>query len=192
MSVDRNPILAVIGPSGSGKSTVVRRLAELGIVTVHPTWTTRPRRADEVDGSLEHRFVSERAFDSLDRAGFFAGAIELFGLPFRYGLPHIDRSGGASVDAVMLRAPVVARFTEVFGAPLVYQVEAALDAAAARVASRASGAADLAARLDDNRRELVAGRALAHRVFVNDGSIEPLVAEVAAALATDLGREVAA
>src|SRR6476660_9759614 len=40
-------LLVFIGPSGSGKSTIVRTLVERRVVTVHPTWTTRPRRADE-------------------------------------------------------------------------------------------------------------------------------------------------
>src|SRR3954447_16585781 len=102
------PVGGFIGPSGSGKSTVVRELAARGLVTVHPTWTTRPRRADERQGSLEHRFVSDDEFDELCRRGFFIETVSLFGLPFRYGLPPLDGDSagpGGPVDAVMLRAP---------------------------------------------------------------------------------------
>src|SRR4051812_28800945 len=115
----RRPVVVFIGPSGSGKSTVVRELADRGLVTVHPTWTTRPRRADEQQGSLEHRFVSDDEFDELCRRKFFIDTVSLFGLAYRYGLPPLDDgSAGATspalhaapVDAVMLRAPLVDRF----------------------------------------------------------------------------------
>src|SRR5436305_590449 len=85
----RRPVVVFIGPSGSGKSTVVRELASRGLVTVHPTWTTRPRRADEQQGSLEHRFVSDGEFDELCRRGCFIETVRLFGLPYRYGLPPL-------------------------------------------------------------------------------------------------------
>jgi guanylate kinase len=181
------PILAVIGPSASGKSTAVRRLASLGLVTVHPTWTTRPRRADELEGSLEHRFVSDAVFDDLERCGFFVDTVALFGLPHRYGLPTIPRATSpGGVDAVMLRAPVVARFATLVAPPLVYQVEDDLGRAAARLAARGCDRADLEARLADNVAECHAGRAIAHRVFVNDGSVTELVGAIAAALAEDV------
>src|SRR3954451_2133494 len=104
----RRPVVVFIGPSGSGKSTVVRELADRGLVTVHPTWTTRPRRQDEQAGSLEHRFVSDAEFDRLCERGFFLETVTLFGLPYRYGLPPVGspRATGA-LDAVMLRAPLV-------------------------------------------------------------------------------------
>src|SRR5260370_22327313 len=81
------PVLVLIGPSGSGKSTVVRALADSGTVLVHPTWTTRPRRADEGRGSPEHRFVSEATFDRLDRACFFIESVSIFGRPAPFGRP---------------------------------------------------------------------------------------------------------
>src|SRR3954468_10651500 len=121
----RRPVVVFIGPSGSGKSTVVRELADLGLVTVHPTWTTRPRRPDEQQGSLEHRFVSDDEFDRLCRRKFFIDTVSLFGLPYRYGLPPLSNpsSGPADpVDAVMLRAPLVDRFAEHVGAVTVYQI----------------------------------------------------------------------
>ena len=55
-------VLVVIGPSASGKSSLVRELHRRRVIRVLPTWTTRPRRADERDGSLEHRFVSDERF----------------------------------------------------------------------------------------------------------------------------------
>src|SRR5215210_1953237 len=96
------PLLVIIGPSGSGKSSATRLLVNRGLVRVHPTWTTRPRRSDEHFGSPEHRFVDD---------------VTLFGLPYRYGLPPIRRSNDLRADVVMLRAPLVERFRRVVTDP---------------------------------------------------------------------------
>lgn len=178
------PVLAVIGPSASGKSSAVRALAARGLVRVHPTWTTRPRREDERDGTIEHRFVDDATFDRLQADGFFVDAVPMFGLPHRYGLAHIVPASDGAIDAVMLRAPLVARFATLVTTPLVYQVEDAR--ADARLRPRRTGAADLTARLADNRTEREAGRKLADRVFVNDGALGALVDEMAVALVADL------
>ena len=86
-------LLVFIGPSGTGKSSVVRGLADRGVVTVHPTWTTRPRRRDELAGSVEHHFVSEAEFLRRRDDGFFLHSVQMFGMPYWYGLPTIvDRA----------------------------------------------------------------------------------------------------
>jgi guanylate kinase len=181
------PVLVVIGPSASGKSTVVRELARRGIVRVHPTWTTRPRRPDERRGSLEHRFVTEQVFDQLVADGFFLEAVRLFGLPYRYGLPPLRPSATGPLDAVMLRAPVVPTFARSVPRHLVYQVEDPTDRPRERLVQRGVGAEEVAARLDDNRREIAAGRRIADRVFRNDGSLDELVDRVATAVRCDAG-----
>src|SRR5438445_13789022 len=104
------PVLVIIGPSACGKSSVVHHLHEPRLVTVCPTWTTRPRRDDEKNGSLEHRFVSDDAFDILCSRGFFLDTVAMFGLPHRYGLPPLAPPDDGRVNAVMLRAPLVERF----------------------------------------------------------------------------------
>lgn len=68
-----HPVLVVIGPSGSGKSSLVQALAKTGEIAVHPTWTTRPPRADECEGCVEHRFFSEQAFAELRAALLLLG-----------------------------------------------------------------------------------------------------------------------
>jgi guanylate kinase len=182
------PVLVFIGPSASGKSSVVRQLHEAGVVTVHPTWTTRPRRIDESEGSLEHRFVSPAAFDELSAQGFFLDTVMMFGLPYWYGLPALRLSDSGPVDAVMLRAPLIARFAQVVRRHLVYQIEDRADRTRARLIARGCQASELAARIDDNRKEIAAGRHLADRVFVNDGSLTDLVDKIASALGADLMR----
>lgn len=174
------PVLVIIGPSGSGKSSVVRMLAGRGVLRVHPTWTTRPRRPDERTGSLEHRFVSEATFDVLERQGFFLDTVSLFGLPHRYGLPPVRRSPGGPLDTVMLRAPLVERFTAFVPDVHVVQVEDDPVRLRARLVARGCSPAELAARLRDNEAEIAAGRRIADRVLVNDGTLLDLAEAVAA------------
>ncbi|MEA2843364.1 MAG: Guanylate kinase [Actinomycetota bacterium] len=179
-------VLAVIGPSGSGKSTAVRELHRLGVVTVTPSWTTRPRRSEEADGSLEHRFVSEREFTALDGAGFFLEVVRPFDLPFRYGLPQVDEPADGSVPAVMVRAPLVPLVARHFPDHVVYQVEDAYDRARERIlAGRHEPGPSLGTRLDGYEDERLLGRALATRVFVNASSPADLVAAVIAAIDRD-------
>lgn len=177
------PLLLIIGPSGSGKSTLVRLLADRGVLRVHPTWTTRPRRPDEAGGSPEHRFVDDHTFDSYVTAGSFLDTVSLFGLPYRYGLPPIHRSSDGTVDAVMLRASLVDRFRTAIADPsVVFQIEDDPVRMARRLRQRATSQADLRCRIDDNEREIVAGRAIADLVFVNQGTVENLADRVAGAL----------
>lgn len=177
--------LVVIGPSAAGKSTVVRALARRGLVEVTPTWTTRPRRADERAGSVEHRFVDDATFAACERAGLFLDVVRPFGLAYRYGLavPHPPPPG--VVPVVMVRAAFVGRVARLFPEHLCYQIEDSLERARERLLAR--GAA-LGTRLDGYEDERVAGRALAGWVFVNAGPVGPLVDAVAAALAADFPR----
>ncbi len=190
------PVVVFVGPSGSGKSSVVRELHRRGVLHVHPTWTTRPRRPDEVTGSLEHRFVSDATFDALCRQGFFIGTAALSGLPFRYGLPWLadhprpgepGPGGPGPADAVMLRTPVLARFAELVAHRVVYQIDDRPERVAARLLARHCPPAELQARLDDNRLEVAAGRQVADRVFLNAGTLIELVDQVAAAVLRDTG-----
>jgi guanylate kinase len=181
------PVLVIIGPSGCGKSTVARALVDRNLVRLHPTWTTRPRRADEQEGTLEHVFVSEADFDRWERQGLFIDTVTLFGLPYRYGLPVFQPSSSGPADAVMLRAPLVSRFAEVVPHLLVYQVEDDVETARARLRRRGCTAAEISGRLDAYLCEISSGRAVADRVFVNDGPLDQLFDAVADAVSTDIG-----
>jgi guanylate kinase len=182
-------LLVFIGPSGSGKSTVVRELHRRGVITVTPSWTTRPRRPDELEGSLEHRFVPEGEFAALDAAGFFLDTVTPFGLPHRYGLPAVDEPVDASVPAVMVRAPMVPLVARHFPDHVVYQVEDAYRRARVRVlAGRHESPADVGSRLDGFEEERHLGRGVAARVFVNATSPIALADAVAAAVRHDFAR----
>ena len=181
------PVLVVIGPSASGKSTAVRELARRGILRVHPTWTTRARRADEVEGALEHRFVSDDLFDELEAYDFFLGTVSLPGLSFRYGLPRPSLLDDGPADTIMARAPFIDLFADYFPNRIVYQVEDSIERAYARLVERGSSADEINARLVGHSDEIDAGHRIAQRVFVN-ADFDALVSEMARAIEADFAR----
>src|SRR6059058_373133 len=99
-------LLVLIGPSACGKSTVARALAEQRLVTLLPTWTTRPRRRDEHGNTAGHHFVDEDAFDRLSAQDAFLLEGSHRGLPYRYGLAR--PVAGQGIATVILRADHVA------------------------------------------------------------------------------------
>ena len=184
------PTLLVIGPSASGKSSVVAALARQGLVKVVPTWTTRPRRADEGDGSVNHRFVSDEEFDGLDAVGAFLGATTLFGLPHRYALPRLDTyATRGAVPTIVARAVLLPALVPHLGAHAIYQIERPLRLSAASLLCRASSGCELHARLRGLAEERELGRCVADRVFRNEGPVEAVVAAVADALRTDFATD---
>jgi len=67
-----NPMLVIIsGPSGVGKDTIIEALQRRGHLPAYHyvvTCTTRPRRANEIDG-VSYKFVSVSAFLAMRDAG---------------------------------------------------------------------------------------------------------------------------
>ena len=175
-------VLAVLGPSGSGKSTVVRELHRRGVIDVTPSWTTRPRRDDELDGSIEHRFVDDAEFTAHHDAGHFLEVVQMFGLPYRYGLPAVGEPADGRVPAIMVRAPLMPLVARHFPGYLAYQIEDGYQRAQQRLRRRAG---ELGTRLDGFEEECRLGREAAHRVFVNRGSVGELVDAVADAVGQD-------
>ena len=180
-------MLVLIGPSGGGKSSVARELHRLDLIHVHPTWTTRPPRADEAGGSLEHRFVLDDEFDRRSSKGLFIAEGAITGLPYRYGLPAIGRSASGPVDAVMLRAPHVGTFRSLVPDCLVYEIADTGSRTRRRLGERGTAPFEVAIRAADNEVELATGRQVADRIFWNDDSLRALTDRVAAALFDDLG-----
>jgi guanylate kinase len=183
----RDPLLVLIGPSGAGKSTVVRALAAAGVVDVNPSWTTRPPRPGELERCVEHRFVTDREFDALDRRGLFVETIRAFGLPYRYGLPAVRTPQDGAAPVLMLRAPHVTVLRRHYDRASIYQVEDTRERVAARLAARHADPAELGTRLRDYEVEVALGRVEAGRVFVNDRDVASLVSAVREAIAADFG-----
>ncbi len=79
-------IVIISSPSGGGKTTICNRLRELNPeYRFSISYTTRSRRADEVNGR-EYVFVSDEEFEKLEREGFFAETARVH--LYRYGTPH--------------------------------------------------------------------------------------------------------
>lgn len=189
MSPTLTPILAFLGPSASGKSTVVRELARRGVVTVTPSWTTRPRRGDEDDETVEHRFVTDVEFDELEQGSYFLEVVTLFGLPFRYGLPAVAPPPGGPVPAIMVRAPLMGLVTRHFPNHLAYQIESTPEKACRRLLAREVDAAAIEGRMRDFDQERLLGRNLAARVFANETSVDDLVTLVQHAIEHDFAND---
>jgi guanylate kinase len=82
----RGLLLVLSSPSGAGKTTITRLLVERdGNLDVSISATTRPPRANEVDGQHYH-FVSENRFDQMVREGALLEHAIVFGN--RYGTPR--------------------------------------------------------------------------------------------------------
>ncbi|MEP7021226.1 MAG: hypothetical protein ABI808_11275 [Pseudonocardiales bacterium] len=177
-------LLILIGPSGAGKSSVARELHRRGVIEICPTWTTRPRRPDELGTCLEHRFVSERDFDRLNAAGFFAACGTQPGLPYRYGLPEPRRRPMRGLPTVILRAARVADVAAGRTA-LVYQIAVSPDRLVNRLAIRGTERRELRSRLAAADHELADGARVSARRFCANHAVTACADAVASALAFD-------
>ena len=82
----RGLLLVLSSPSGAGKTTITRRLVERdGNLGISISVTTRPPRANEVDGQ-DYHFVGETRFEEMVRKGALLEHANVFGN--RYGTPR--------------------------------------------------------------------------------------------------------
>jgi guanylate kinase len=81
----RGLMLVVSSPSGAGKSTLARRLLQTDPqISMSVSVTTRPKRANEVEGK-DYIFVSRERFEEMVRDDAFLEHATVFGN--RYGTP---------------------------------------------------------------------------------------------------------
>jgi guanylate kinase len=96
----RGLMLVVSSPSGAGKSTLARRLLETDPqISMSVSVTTRPKRANEVDGR-DYFFVSRERFEEMVREGAFLEHATVFGN--RYGTPAgaVEKMLGGGQDVL--------------------------------------------------------------------------------------------
>lgn len=177
------PLLIIIGPSGSGKSTAIRKLHAQGLIELTPSWTTRPPRPGEIEGSIEHCFVNDKEFSKKVKEGFFLEVVTLFGLPYRYGLPKIVASQPKHIPTIMLRAKLIFLVPKHYSRYVIYQIEDEFERVKERLGRKVRGN-ELGSRLVDYEPEISMGRKLANRVFYND-TVDSLVSKIKKALHKD-------
>ena len=90
---DRGTLFVISAPSGTGKSTLARRLLEsVTGLSFSVSYTTRPRRAGEVNGR-EYEFIDDARFDAMVSAGGF--------LEWAHVFDHKYGTGLAATEAVL-------------------------------------------------------------------------------------------
>ena len=160
-------VLVIIGPSGTGKSSVVGKLVDKGVVEITPSWTTRPPRHSESANNFEHQFVSKAEFKRKEEQGYFLDTVELFGLPYEYGMPKVNFET-AKVPLIMLRAPLVSLLKKYYPDHIVYQIETPYEEVKKRLETREFLGDKIGSRLDQFNEELDLGRQLADKIFINE------------------------
>ena len=79
-----NLLVVISGPSGGGQSTIIKEL--LSRDTTHyrriSTFTTRPKRPNEVDGAQYH-FITQERYDRLDSKGLLIAKNVVDGYNYR-------------------------------------------------------------------------------------------------------------
>jgi guanylate kinase len=181
------PILVIIGPSGAGKSTAVRKLVHDKLIMINPTWTTRPPRLNEQTEGIEHHFVSQMEFKQQTKQGKFLETVQMFGLPYSYGMMPIARSA-EQVSAVMLRAALLPLFYKHYSNVIVYQISDQLERIAERLERRQSQGEPIGTRLSEYKSEVAMGSRASTRCFVNSNKISDLVSSLKEAIAEDFAR----
>jgi len=178
-------LLVIIGPSGAGKTSALKLLHDQGVVEVTPSWTTRPPREDEAEGTLEHTFVDEATFKQKAAEGFFLDTAQLFDLSYRYGLPKLEKPEGSRVATVMLQASLLPLMDKYYTNYTIYQIEDDKDRTAQRLQEREAAGHAMGSRFEEYQQEIEAGRKRADRIFTNDGTLEELAGRIAEALIED-------
>lgn len=98
----RGRLFVISAPAGAGKTTLARRLVQTfsGIVHV-PSVTTRPKRAEEVEG-VDYYFVSNDEFAKREAKGEFLEHIELHGNLYATSKKEIEEQRARGQHVVLV------------------------------------------------------------------------------------------
>jgi guanylate kinase len=96
----RGLMLVVSSPSGAGKSTLARLLLESDpLISMSVSVTTRPKRANEVDGK-DYFFVSRERFEEMAHEGAFLEHATVFGNRYGTPAPAVEKMLGKGGDVL--------------------------------------------------------------------------------------------
>ncbi|MCB9558695.1 MAG: guanylate kinase [Deltaproteobacteria bacterium] len=97
---ERGVLFVISSPSGAGKTTLCRRLMDdFPDLAFSVSFTTRPRRAQEVDGA-DYHFVDDQTFDEMVAAKAFAEWAPVHGNRYGTSRQTIDQNIEQGKDVV--------------------------------------------------------------------------------------------
>lgn len=99
---DHPPLLIVVsGPSGVGKDAALKRMQELRC-PFHflVTNTTRPKRAEEVDG-VDYHFITKEQFAEMERRGDFLERAVVYGYDYGNSRSEVRAALARGQDVIM-------------------------------------------------------------------------------------------
>ena len=180
----RGLAFVVSGPSGAGKNSVINRTMEgLPYVKYSVSYTTRPRRAHEVDG-VDYLFVDRREFLRRVQSGDFAEHVTYLGDLYGTSRSQIDAVVAEGFDAILNIDVEGARLVRQNGlgdhaVVYVFLVPSSLARLEERLRARGTESEEeIAARLDAATREMEALDLFDYLVINDD--LETAVAELRA------------
>ena len=118
MSSEAAALLFIVSaPSGTGKTTVVERLVKVTDgVRLSRSYTSRPPRADEVDG-VDYNFVSRGRFEEMIVNNEFLEWADVFGNLYGTGIADTRRCLDTGADVVLVIDVQGARKVKALGLP---------------------------------------------------------------------------
>jgi guanylate kinase len=112
-------LFIVSAPSGTGKTTLVERLVKVtDRLKMSRSYTSRPLRADEVDG-VDYNFVSRSRFEQMAAAGEFLEWADVFGNLYGTAAADTARCMESGNDVVLVIDVQGARKVRARGSPYV-------------------------------------------------------------------------
>lgn len=168
-------LFVVMGPSGVGKTTLVNALladSDCGMVMRVPTYTTRRRRAGEVDG-VDYFFITEQEFQAKIKTGALLEWSRAYRSFYGLGRQNVEEAlaAGKTVIAVVDRLGAIQVKKLMPDVKVVLITAPSIEALSDRLAKRSSESAqNIAFRLDQAAQEAAQElqNPLADVVVVND------------------------
>ena len=181
MPPSRSPeVIVISAPSGAGKTTLNRRLVTEhdAVLAMTVSYTTRARRAGEVDG-VDYHFVTRDAFQALIAGGGMLEFAEVFGTLYgtaRAEIERIHRQGKSALLEIDVQGWRSVR-AQLPAARSVFILPPSLEALWQRLEARGTEAlAVRLRRLNTAKTELESGHLYQH--FVVNGIVENAYAEL--------------
>jgi guanylate kinase len=186
----RGLLFVVSAPSGTGKTTAVDRLVQVCAgLEKSRSYTSRPRRAGEVDG-IDYNFISREAFEGMIARGDFLEWADVFGNLYGTSRRDTEASRASGSDVVLVidvqgARQVRAREADAIG---VFILPPSPDVLERRLRGRSQDSeASIRRRLATARSEVSAVDEYDY-VVVNDADFERCVAELATIVAAERAR----